>query len=132
MTEIFVDTSTWGHWFDWQGGANFADHPDIQKDVETFERIYDLVSSQPEQFIFLYNARVYHPLTGHAELLEKYFERFEQILSANLIKKIPIPCTRFDGHFFYDGSLLAGGEFGGSLIGLLSLHNDHEETLKQH
>ena len=43
------------------------------------DQIYNLVSSQPEKFVFLYNARVYHPLTGHAELPEKYFERFEQI-----------------------------------------------------
>jgi hypothetical protein len=45
----------------------------------------------------------------------------------NFVKKVPIPLSRYDGTYKFDGSILSGGKYGGSLRKVLDVSGyDHE------
>ncbi len=113
MLSIFVDTCVWHHWFTFDAGT--VPHERIRQHCESFGKIYELVRSSPERARFLYNQRI------EDELGERFKNEFtEKVLPVST--KIPIPLTRFDGAYCFDGSFLGGGRMGGSLRGLLTLH----------
>ena len=125
MIKILVDTSVWRHWFALKDKKTFPS-PDIEEDAKAFSKIYDMVSSLPQKFLFIYNARVEDELYKY-----KYQICFQKIKSSNYIKKVSIPLSRVDGSYKCNGSMLAGGDFGGSLRDILSMYGyDHDAAFR--
>lgn len=125
MFSAFIDTCVWQHWFTFRSKPeNLHGKEEIRKHSESFDQIYQLVKSSPEQAQFLFNCKIMNELneTGRAE-----FERLVMPFS----KKVPIPLSRFDGAYLADGSILSGGRMGGTLKELLDADGqDHEQKLK--
>ena len=106
MLKMLVDTCTWQHWFSSKKNLNRLTS-DLVTQCESFDEIYNIVSLSSNAK-FLYNALVRH------ELGTKYQTEFEQYILP-VAAKIPIPLSRFDGLYLFDGSILMGGRMGGSL-----------------
>lgn len=122
MLNIFVDTCVWRHWF--TSIAKKTAHNQILQHCVSFGNIYELVRATPEQARFLYNRRI------EDELGERFKNNFID-MAFPLSTKIPIPLTRHDGAYCYDGSILHGGRMGGTLRDLLTLDGyQHESELK--
>lgn len=124
MHKIFVDTCVWRHWFTFIAAKPLPQER-IRQHCESFHKIYDLVRSAPDQACFLYNKRIEDEL---GESLKSEFNKHALPLS----QKIPIPLTRCDGTYCFDGSIIFGGEMGGKLRDLLSIQGyPHELKLEQ-
>jgi hypothetical protein len=80
----------------------------LREHSESFTSIYGLVTSSSGKTEFLFNALVQY------ELGEKYQNEFNNHVLP-FAKKVPIPLSRLDGLYPYDGSILHGGKMGGSL-----------------
>ena len=126
--KLFVDTSVWRHWLTFKNKKLFEN--DVLKNhAKEFDRIYDIVSSQPFKHVFLYNARV------EGELPDLYLNNlpisFSKIKVNSYFTETAIPLSRADGTYKADGSLLCGGRFGGTLKGILSIDGyDHQKALQ--
>lgn len=124
MYRIFVDTCVWWHWLTHRAGIEIT-NPDLIMEVVCFDEIYQVVRNRPAQFVFLHNRRIELEL-GHR--FSKDF--FELVLP--LSTSVPLPLTRYDGAYCHDGSILYGGECGGSLRDLLyASGRNHEVELRK-
>jgi len=124
MLEIFVDTCVWHHWFTFISGVPLRQER-IHQHCESFQQIYDLVSSAPTRARFLHNKRI------EDELGERFKKEFvERALPFS--RKIPIPLTRYDGAYCYDGSILHGGRMGGTLRNLLTIQGYPHDAALEH
>jgi len=112
MLRIFVDTCVWRHWFTFNMDSARLSDP-LREHSESFTSIYRLVTSSSGKAEFLFNALVQY------ELGEKYQNEFNNHVLP-FAKKVPIPLSRCDGLYLYDGSILHGGKMGGSLNELLT------------
>jgi len=123
MFKILVDTSAWWHWFALLDGNQF-DNTRNKVHAEFFQQLYSLCLANKERMTFLHNQRVF-------EEIGKYQKQFE-IKALPYSRKIPIPLSRADGAYRFDGSLLCGGRMGGSLRELLNLSGyQHEKRLSE-
>jgi len=123
MSGIFVDTSTWRHWFSLRAGKLFA-NSDQEAEARAFAELYANVVENRSAAPFLYNARI------RLELPEGLRPEFDELVKP-YARFVPIPLSRCDGAYKADGSLLFGGRMGGSLRCMLSMDGyDHEEELK--
>lgn len=127
--KLFVDTCVWRHWLTFKNNKAFEKRA-LENGAKEFDRIYDIVSSEPLKHIFLYNARI------EGELTEYYLTglpiSFSLIKGSAYLERIPIPLSRADGTYKCDGSLLCGGRFGGALRDMLSIDGyDHERALQK-
>ncbi|MBD2069130.1 hypothetical protein H6F93_16675 [Leptolyngbya sp. FACHB-671] len=123
MKTIFVDTCVWRHWFSHLDQPSKLT-PKLKAESEAFQRIYNLVlNSDSKQFVF--NQRIVDELGSQfAEHLE------EKVLP--FAKKVPIPLTRPDGAYKPDGSLICGGNCGGTLRDLLVIQGyKHADKLEE-
>jgi len=129
MVKIFVDTCVWRHWFSFKHYGSIENHF-FNENAKAFDKIYKKVFSSPDKFLFLYNSRI------EGELPDKYlFELpfcFQQIKDKGFMKKIPVPLSRADGTYRADGSVLACGDYGGTIIKILSIGgNNHLENMSK-
>ncbi len=125
---LFVDTCVWWHWLTLKNSRPLENCV-LEKHATDFDQIFEIVSSDPLKHIFLYDACI------ERELPDCYLNglpmSFSKIKEDGYFKKTPIPLSRADGTYKYDGSLLCGGRFGGALRGMLSLDgHDHERALQ--
>lgn len=129
VTKIFVDTSTWWHWFTYKNQESLKE--EYAENAKAFNQIYENALAEHHIFRFFYNSRI------EDELPEKYRHQtpicFDLIKTSGLLKHVPIPLTRFDGTYKADGkSVLGGGEYGGRLRDLLCVDGyDHENKLRE-
>ena len=124
MVTIFVDTCVWRHWFTFKAKKPFKS-PDLEKNAEAFDKIYEMVIFNPLKFVFLYNACIQNEL-------KQYSNEFAELTQPKNFNKIPIPLSRADGTYLANGSILAGGNFGGTVKKILSLDgHDHEEAIQK-
>lgn len=126
---LFVDTCVWWHWLTLKNNKPFKNHVS-QNHAEDFDQIYEIVSSERSKHVFLYNALI------EGEFRDCYLNglpwSFSEISDIHHFEKTPIPLSRCDGTYKADGSILAGGRFGGSLRGILSIDGyDHEKALQK-
>lgn len=124
---LFVDTCVWWHWLTLKSSRPLQSY--ILEHARDFDQIYEIVSSGALEHVFLYDARI------EGELPDCYLKdlpvSFSNIKENSYFEKTPIPLSRADGTYKYDGSLLCGGRFGGTLRDLLSIDGlDHERALK--
>lgn len=125
--KIFVDTCVWRYWLTLQNSRPI-DGP-LKESAIAFNKIYREISSHPDKHSFLYNTRI------EDELPDDYLRNlpicFKKIITKRFVQKIPIPLSRADGTYKYDGSILCGGKLGGFLREILSMDGyDHETALK--
>lgn len=125
---LFVDTCVWRHWLTLKNSRPFENCV-LEKHATDFDQIYEIVSSGPLKHVFLYDARI------EGELPDCYLNglpmSFSKIKENGYFEKTPIPLSRADGTYKFDGSLLFGGRFGGALRGMLSMDgHDHERALQ--
>ncbi|OYT78220.1 hypothetical protein [Pseudomonas sp. PGPPP2] len=122
MTGILVDTSTWWHWFSLLAGRSFGNSKQ-EAEATAFGHLYDRLTQCQHSHPFLYNARVL------LELPEDLRIEFDRLVKP-YARLIPIPLSRTDGAYQFDGSILMGGRMGGSLSCLLNMDGyAHEEKL---
>lgn len=126
--KIFVDTCVWRYWLTLKNNVNFENH-DFEIHAKVFDQIYNIVSSDPQKNVFLYNARI------EGELPDEYRSKlpvsFSRISENRYMNQVPIPLSRADGTYKADGSVLLGGSFGGTLREILSMNGyDHETALQ--
>lgn len=112
MLSIFVDTCVWRHWFSFLAGSKLPKR--IHEHCENFDEIYQLVLNNHSRVQFLHNQLV------EIELGESFANDFAKNV-VPVSQMIPIPLTRCDGRYRFDGSTLRGGRMGGSLRSLLTL-----------
>ncbi|WP_439345980.1 hypothetical protein [Vacuolonema iberomarrocanum] len=123
MKTIFIDTCVWWHWFSYLDQPSTL-LPKLRAEAEAFQQIYNLVlNSDSKQFVF--NQKILD------ELGSRFAEHFkERVLP--FAKKVPIPLTRLDGAYKFDGSFLYGGNFGGELRDLLTIQGyKHADKLEE-
>lgn len=129
MIKIFVDTCVWQHWLALRAEKHFT-NPDLEANAKAFEKIYEIVSSYAQKFMFLYSARIEGELPD--EYLCKLAFCFQKVKQSDFIQQVVIPLSRADGTYRADGSLSFGGRLGGTLRIILSIDGyDHEEQLKK-
>lgn len=91
----------------------------------SFSEIYQLVRAYPQHARFLYNKRI------QDELGDRFLNEFSESV-APFSAKVPVPLTRLDGAYCFDGSITFGGRMGGSLRDLLTLDGyPQEESVKK-
>jgi len=124
MLKLFVDTVVWRYWFTLKAKKPLP-RSNQEEDAKAFDTIFDKASSREQGFILLYNDCV------ETELPDEYRYNhaicFEKIKSLNFMEKICIPLSRADGTHKLDGSIKAGGKFGGSLREILSISGHSHE-----
>jgi len=124
MIKIFVDTCVWRHWFTFKAKKTLK-NPELKKNAEAFDKIYELVISNPLNFVFIYNACIQNEL-------KQYSNEFAKLTQLKNFNNISIPLSRADGTHLADGSVLAGGNFGGTVRKILSLYgHDHEKAIQK-
>jgi len=122
MLKIFVDTCVWRHWLSLRSNSSRLQEPELT-DAGAFAEIIAAVNDQRLAANLIYDQGV---------IIELGPVRVEEIsaLLSRQVERVPIPQSRCDGRYRYDGSLLAGGEFGGSLDAMLNADGRrHEELL---
>jgi hypothetical protein len=125
---LFVDTCTWRHWLTLKNNRPFENDV-LENYAKEFDRVYEIVSSEPLKHAFLYNARIEDELPDY--YLSGLPISFSKIKANSYFEKTAIPLSRADGTYKADGSLLYGGRFGGVLTGILSLDGyDHQRALQ--
>jgi len=125
---LFVDTCVWRHWLTLKNNRPFENDV-LENFAKEFDRIYERVSDDPLKHVFLYNARIEGELPDH--YLSELPMSFSKIKVNSCFRKTAIPLSRADGTYKADGSLLAGGRFGGALRDILSIGGyDHERALQ--
>jgi hypothetical protein len=124
MFKVFVDTSVWRHWFTLKAKKSLPKAKQ-EEDAKAFEKIFNLVLSHPKEFTLLYNDRVENELPD--EYRYEHPICFEKIKSLNVMEKSCIPLSRANGTYKADGSIKAGGNFGGSLREILSISGHNHE-----
>ncbi|MEP0914204.1 hypothetical protein NDI45_25175 [Leptolyngbya sp. GB1-A1] len=123
MKNIFVDTCVWWHWFSYLKQSSKLSS-NLKAESEAFQQIYNIVlNSSSKQFVF--NQKIVD------ELSSQFAAQFkEKVLP--FAKKVPIPLTRLDGTYKFDGSILCGGNFGGTLRDLLVIYGyKHADKLEE-
>jgi hypothetical protein len=126
--KMFVDTCVWRYWLTLKNGRDF-ENCILESHAKHFDQIYKIVSSKPLKHVFLYNTRI------EGELPDSYLYgltmSFYKIKENPYFIKIPIPLSRAGGTYKADGSLLAGGFYGGTLMAILSMDGyDHKAALQ--
>ena len=113
---LFVDTCVWRHWLTLKNGRSFENRA-LEKHATDFDQIYEIVSAEPAKHVFLYDTRI------EGELPDSYLRdlpmSFSRLVENGFFERTPIPLSRGDRTYIGDGSLLAGGRFGGALRGIL-------------
>lgn len=128
MIQLYIDTCVWRYWLTLKNGGTF-EKSFFEENARAFDRIYEHVSSQPQNFLFLYT------VLTERELTDKYlFElpyNFDQIKTTAFIKFTPIHNTRWDGISRYVGD---GGTFGGGIslreVFDINTQYDHEAAIQ--
>lgn len=125
---LFVDTCVWRHWLTLKNNRLFESDV-LENHAKEFDRVYEIVLSEPLKHVFLYNARI------EGELPDYYLSglpvSFSNIKVNRYFEKTVIPLSRADGTYKADGSLLYGGHFGGALRDILSMDGyDHQRALQ--
>ena len=119
--KLFVDTCVWRYWFSYKNGHRFSKLT-FEKYAKDFDQIYQIVAYAPPNHMILYNALIEKELASLSKL-------FNEVIGNRFMEKIPIPLSRADGTYNFGGSLLGGGNFGGTLKCILSTDgHDHEKA----
>lgn len=109
VPRLLIDSCTWRHWNSHRSGKVIPQH--LRVFSEAFDQVYELAVSG--SITLLYNDRVRQELDGVPGLFN------ETIVPLSV--KVPIPLSRADGAYLFDGSMLSGGVMGGSLDDFLEL-----------
>jgi len=124
MLKIFVDTCVWRYWLSWLGGR-ISDASPHYADATSFDDVVAAIKAGNVQAQLLYDERVMLEL---GEVLAAEVRNRTGTHST----RVPIPLTRADGSFKYDGSVLCGGIYGGTLEVLLTSNGvDHERLIRE-
>lgn len=124
MLTIFVDTCVWRYWLSWLGGR-ISDTSPHYADATAFDDVVTAIKTGQVQAQLLYDERVMLEL-GEALAAEVRYR------AGAYSTRVPIPLTRLDGSFKFDGSILFGGIHGGSLEVLLTSNGvDHERLIHE-